>query len=221
MAATVVVVKTSVVVDSGAVVVVEVEVGLVEDDDVDATMVELPAVVSVEAAEQDATRTTATHGFRRAKDGNRTGMDRRSVRRPPGFSTNRNDGGANIRHRRKDTSMLFASAVPLRPGKTDRYRDLATELRPHLEEYRDLNRRFEVKGHAHWINHGRENDLGVSVYDISPAGLSRMRLREWDPSSSYDRWWLEFVEDVNGLDLLQGPAHVASPEPVFEWSDEG
>ncbi|MGH8948465.1 MAG: hypothetical protein ACRDXF_06345, partial [Acidimicrobiia bacterium] len=58
---------TSVVVDSGAVVVVEVEMGLVEDDDVDATMVELPAVVSVEAAEQDATRTTASHAVRRAK----------------------------------------------------------------------------------------------------------------------------------------------------------
>ena len=50
--------------------------------------------------------------------------------------------------------MLFASAVPLRPGKTDRYRDLATELRHHLAEYQDLNRRFEVKRHAYWINHG-------------------------------------------------------------------
>jgi hypothetical protein len=131
-----------------------------------------------------------------------------------------NDGDGNIRRRRKDTTMLFASAVPLRPGKTDRYRDLATELRPHLEEYQHLNRRFEVKGHAYWINHGRETDFGVSAYDISPAGLGRMRLREWDPSSAYDRWWLEFVEDVNGLDLLQGPAHVAPPEPVFDWSDE-
>lgn len=116
--------------------------------------------------------------------------------------------------------MLFASAVPLRPGKTDRYRDLASELKPHLEEYQDLNRRFEVVAHAYWINHGRENDMGVSVYDISPAGLGRMRLREWDPSSAYDRWWLEFVEDVNGLDLLQASAHLAPPERVFEWRDQ-
>ncbi len=116
--------------------------------------------------------------------------------------------------------MLFASAVPIRPGKTGRYRGLSTELEPHLEEYRDLNQRFEVKGHAYWINHGHETDLGVSVYDISSAGLGRMRLREWDPGSAYDRWWLEFVADVNGLDLLQGPAHVAPPEPVFAWHDE-
>lgn len=115
--------------------------------------------------------------------------------------------------------MLFASAVPLRPGKTDRYRDLATELTPHLGEYQGLNRRFEVGAHAFWINHVRDNDIGVSVYDISPAGLARMGLREWDPSSAYDRWWLEFVGDVNGLDLLQGPAHVAPPEPVFDWRE--
>jgi hypothetical protein len=47
--------------------------------------------------------------------------------------------------------MLFASAVPLLPGKTDRYRDIATELKPHLEEYQDLNRRFGVGAHAYWI----------------------------------------------------------------------
>lgn len=222
MAATVVVVDTSVVVDPGRVVVlIVVEVGLVEDDDAgDAIVVEVPTVVSGEAAEQDATKTTANDAVRRAKDRIRTGIDRISVSRPPGFSINRARWQWQIRLTRKDTSMLFASAVPLRPGKTDRYRDLATELGPHLEEYQDLNRRFEVKGHAYWINHGRETDLGVSVYDISPAGLGRMRLREWDPSSIYDRWWLEFVEDVNGLDLLQGPAHVAPPEPVFEWSDD-
>lgn len=222
MAATIVVVDTSVVVDPGRVVVlIVVEVGLVEDDDAgDAIVVDLPTVVSGEAAEQDATRMTANNAVERAKDRIRTGMDRISVSTCPGFSINRERWQWQHSLPRKDTSMLFASAVPLRPGKTDRYRDLATELRPHFEEYQDLNRRFEVKGHAYWINQGRETDLGVSVYDISPAGLGRMRLREWDPSSIYDRWWLEFVEDVNGLDLLQGPAHVAPPESVFDWSDD-
>ncbi len=120
--------------------------GLVEVDDVGAPIVVgLASVVSGEAAEHDAIRTTASNVVRRAKDRIRTGMDRISVGRPPGFSSKRGTRGpANMHHRGKDTSMLFASAVPLRPGKTDRYRDLATELRPHLEEYQDLNRRFEV-----------------------------------------------------------------------------
>jgi hypothetical protein len=113
--------------------------------------------------------------------------------------------------------MLFASAVPLEPGRTDRYRGLARELEPHLEEYSDLNRYFEVSRHAFWINHGRKGDLGVSVYDISPEGLSRMRERQWDATSSYDRWWLGFVQDVNGIDMLQSPPHRAPPELVFSW----
>ncbi len=220
MAATVVVADALVVVVSGSVVVLVVDAGLVEEDEAGAAIVvEVPSVVSDEAPEQDATRTTASNAVRRAKDRIRTGMDRISVPRPPGFSNNVERLQWQHSSPTKGHSMLFASAVPLRPGKTDRYRDLATELRPHLEEYQDLNRRFDVKGHAYWINHVRETDLGVSVYDISAAGLSRMRLREWDPNSVYDRWWLEFVEDVNGLDLLQGPAHVAPPEPVFDWND--
>jgi hypothetical protein len=116
--------------------------------------------------------------------------------------------------------MLFASAVPIEPGKTDRYRGLAGELATHRDEYTALNRRFEVSRHAFWINHGRGGDLGVSVYDISEAGLARMRRREWAPDeSAYDRWWLGFVEDVNGIDMLRSSPHVAPPEPVFSWNE--
>lgn len=114
--------------------------------------------------------------------------------------------------------MLFASAVPLAAGKTDRYRNLAAELKPHFDEYAALNRRYEVEKHAFWINHtAGGTDLGVSVYDIGEDGLGRMRLREWDRASSYDRWWLEFVRDVNGIDMLAEPTHAAPPEPVFAW----
>ncbi len=114
--------------------------------------------------------------------------------------------------------MLFASAVPLVPGKTDRYRNLAAELEPHLEEYASLNARFQVGRHAFWINHARNGtDLGVSVYEIAPEGLAEMKQRVWDPSSPYDRWWLEFVRDVNGVDMLIEPSHAAPPEPVFAW----
>ncbi len=115
--------------------------------------------------------------------------------------------------------MLFASAVPIESGKTDRYRGLARELQPHLGEYAALNRRFGVSRHSFWINHGRHGDLGVSVYDISEDGLARMRQREWEPDdSAYDRWWLGFVEDVNGIDMLQTPTHLAPPERVFSWN---
>jgi len=114
--------------------------------------------------------------------------------------------------------MLFASAVPLASDKTGRYRNLAAELEPHLDEYEGLNARFQVSQHAFWINHTRNGtDLGVSVYDIAPVGLAEMKLRQWDMDSAYDRWWLGFVGDVNGFDLIEEPAHAAPPEQVFAW----
>jgi hypothetical protein len=118
--------------------------------------------------------------------------------------------------------MLFASAVPLVPGKAERYRNLGEELEPHLDEYEGLNARYEVAGHAFWINHARNGtDLGVSVYDIAPAGLAEMGMRRWDTASAYDRWWLEFVGDVNGFDLASEPAHAAPPKQVFAWERPG
>jgi len=84
---TVVVADAAVVVVSGSVVVlvVVVEMGLEEDDAGGAIVFELPTVVSGEAAEQDAARATAIKAVRRAKDRIRTGMERISVPRPPGF----------------------------------------------------------------------------------------------------------------------------------------
>ena len=118
----------------------------------------------------------------------------------------------------KGSRMLFASAVPIARGETDRYRNLAIELEPHVEEYSGLNARYEIARHAFWINHTRSGaDLGVSVYDIAQTGLESMRQRKWDTTSAYDSWWLEFVRDVNGIDLLTEPAHAAAPEQVFSW----
>jgi hypothetical protein len=113
--------------------------------------------------------------------------------------------------------MLFASAVPIQPGRTDRYRGLGRELQPHLDEYADLNRFYQVARHAFWINHGQKGDLGVSVYDSTAEGLAEMRRRTWDQASAYDRWWLGFVEDVNGIDMRDTPPHRAPPEMVFSW----
>jgi hypothetical protein len=124
-----------------------------------------------------------------------------------------------IRHpRRKVTWMLFASATPLVPGGADRYRGLSAELEPHRAEYEAINSRFGVTRHSYWISHPRDgSDIGVSVYDISPEGLDLMRRRQWDPASPYDAWWLGFVRDVNGINMLEHSAHREPPEQVFSW----
>ena len=114
--------------------------------------------------------------------------------------------------------MLFASATPIVSGKTGRYRDLEHEIPHHLQEYETLNQRYGVVRHAYWISHPRIGpDVGVSVYDISPEGLADMRGRTWDPASAHDRWWLGFVHDVNGVDMLEESPHEAPPEQVWSW----
>lgn len=114
--------------------------------------------------------------------------------------------------------MLFASATPIVAGRTDRYRGLAGELEPHRDAYEALNDRFGVVRHAYWISHPRSgSDIGVSVYDISPEGLAAMKGRRWDPGSPHDVWWLEFVSDVNGVDMQQHAPHTDPPELVHSW----
>lgn len=114
--------------------------------------------------------------------------------------------------------MLFASATPIVVGATDRYRAIPDELSAHLDEYESLNARYGVTRHSYWISHPRDgSDIGVSVYDITAAGLAEMRGRVWDAGSAHDRWWLGFVKVVNGVDMTAEPPHPAPPEQVWAW----
>lgn len=116
--------------------------------------------------------------------------------------------------------MLFSTARPVLPGKFDRARRVTEELAEHRAEYEALNERYGVRQHAMWVSHHpTAGDIYVALYEIDPAGLELMRTRTWDPEhSAYDRWWLEWVEDVLGHDLRSGSGFVAPPEPIFEWS---
>ena len=70
--------------------------------------------------------------------------------------------------------MLFASAVPLEAGKTDRYRGLAGELEPHLEEYAGLNRSFDVARHA--VAADDAGDFGFHVDPTDPTRVTVIAL---------------------------------------------
>lgn len=119
--------------------------------------------------------------------------------------------------------MLWSSARPIMPGKTERARQVAQELEAHRAEYEALNARFRVKQHAMWVSHPKVGgDLYVAMYDIEPDDLKVMTQRVWEPEgSAYDRWWLEWVQDVLGVDLLADSGLVAPPEPIFDWGAGG
>lgn len=115
--------------------------------------------------------------------------------------------------------MLFSTARPIQPGKLDRARRVTQELEEHRLEYETLNARYQVKQHAMWVSHHPvAGDIYVAMYDIEPEGLEAMRGRSWDPEqSAYDRWWLEWVEDVLGFDLRTSSGFTAPPEAIFDW----
>ncbi|HEX6301533.1 MAG TPA: hypothetical protein VF148_13800 [Acidimicrobiia bacterium] len=111
--------------------------------------------------------------------------------------------------------MLFASATPIVPA-SERYRRLATELDPHLGEYETLNDRYGVRRHVFWVSHARDgSDIGVERLPHLPLRSARDEQGGWDPESAYDAWWLEFVDDVNGVDMAREPAHREPPEQLF------
>ena len=114
--------------------------------------------------------------------------------------------------------MLFGGAIPILPGKTERARRFAEELSPHRAEYEALNEKYGVTGNAIWISHSRDTrDLYVNVYEVAP-GSPPMSERVWDPEgSAYDRWWVEWVRDVLGVDMTKERTFAAPPERIFEW----
>jgi hypothetical protein len=44
-----------------------------------------------------------------------------------------------------------------------------------------------------------------------------MAKRQWDLDSAYDRWWVGWVSDVYGIDLLGARTHAGPPEQVLGW----
>ncbi len=114
--------------------------------------------------------------------------------------------------------MLFGTAVTIQSGKLDRFRRLDEELDEHRGEYAELNERYRVRAHSVWVSHQLDGTpIAVNIYDIDPAGLEDMAKRQWDLDSAYDRWWVGWVSDVYGIDLLGATSHAAPPERVFGW----
>lgn len=113
--------------------------------------------------------------------------------------------------------MLFGMARPILPGKVERARSLALELEAHRAEYDRLNAQYRVGTHAIWVSHPADGPaIMVTMYDMDPEDLRVMRARGWDPEgSAYDRWWLEWFEDVTGVDLRVSAGVAAPPEPIF------
>lgn len=111
---------------------------------------------------------------------------------------------------------LICAAVPVRQGQEDRVRRFAEEVAPFRDEYEALNRRAGIAKHAIWLQPQPSGWVSVNLFEIEdPARFARV----FDESSAFDRWWLDFVRDVHGIDLRAVALVPAPPEPTFLWED--
>jgi hypothetical protein len=116
----------------------------------------------------------------------------------------------------KEQAMTYvsAAALPVLPGQSDRVRNFAEELEPHLKEFERLNKegtftRFQVQ-----LQESPEGDLAIYVFEVEDPS----RIRSSFTSSDYDRWWLDFLRDVHGLDLRSLPETPMPPAPAYLWT---
>ncbi len=106
----------------------------------------------------------------------------------------------------------IASALPVLPGQAGRVRDFAAEIEPHLEEFERLNREATVTRYASWLQESPMGDLELVVMESEDPTKIARRFTD----SDYDRWWLGYLKDVHGIDMLV-PKPPAPPPMIWEW----
>jgi hypothetical protein len=113
--------------------------------------------------------------------------------------------------------VLIPAALPVLPGQSDRVRNFKTELAPHRDEWERLNRVATVTRYAVHLQETPMGDLAIHVMEADDPS----RIRDQFTESSCDRWWLDYLRDVHGLDLrgVLPEEMPQAPPPVFTWPE--
>ncbi len=109
---------------------------------------------------------------------------------------------------------LFAAALPILPGQSDRVRAFGLELEAVRQEYDHLNESATVARHVVFLSPGPMGDLAIHVMEADDLA----RIQRDFTDSAHDKWWLGFLKDVHGVDLLNMPEPPSPPEMVFDSS---
>lgn len=108
---------------------------------------------------------------------------------------------------------LFAAALPILPGQTERVKRFGEEIASVREEYDELNTKATLSRHVVFL---QETPMGnFAIHVMEADDLSKIG-REFT-GSKHDEWWLDFLRDVHGIDLRGGQAP-STPAPVFDSS---
>lgn len=109
---------------------------------------------------------------------------------------------------------LFAAALPVLPGRSDRVRAFGEELEAIRDEYDQLNTNATMSRHVVFLQSSPMGDLAIHIFEADD--LTRIQREFTD--SAHDKWWLGFLKDVHGIDLLNMPEPPTPAEMVFDSS---
>ncbi|MGH2710232.1 MAG: hypothetical protein ACRDH9_03385 [Actinomycetota bacterium] len=107
-------------------------------------------------------------------------------------------------------------AAPVLPGQSERARNFEKELEPHMDEFLRLNKEATITRFQTFLQETPMGDLQLYLMEADDP----TKLRQIIPGGTpYDEWWLDYLRDVNGIDLrtLQEKEPPTPPAPVFTW----
>jgi len=112
--------------------------------------------------------------------------------------------------------MLITVALPVLPGQSDRVRNFATEIAPHIAEFERLNREATVTRYVSYLQELPTGDVELVVMEVDDPTKFRLAVTGDTP---YDQWWIGYLRDVHGVDLPSMPPDQVPqpPPPTFVW----
>jgi hypothetical protein len=112
---------------------------------------------------------------------------------------------------------VFASAVPILPGKADEWKQFAKELQgSHRAEYEASRRRVGLTKEVAVLQRTPMGDFAVIYGETigDPVEANRALGTSAEP---FDVWFRQKVMELHGLDLTQPPPG-PQPEVCHEWN---
>jgi hypothetical protein len=108
----------------------------------------------------------------------------------------------------------YAFAVPVLPGKSEAARRLAAESSgPRRSESEESQRRVGITKQEVWLQQTPQGDICVVYWEVDDPTRAFQELASSD--NPFDRWYLQQLKEIHGLDLTQQPP--PPNELIFEW----
>lgn len=113
--------------------------------------------------------------------------------------------------------FIINYVAPVLPGQTNRAKSFAKELEPHMDEFQRLNKESTVTRFETFVQETPMGDFQLYLMEADDP----TKIRQVIPGgNAYDEWWLDYLRDVNGIDLrkMQDDGDIPTPpSSVYSW----